>query len=171
MPSGLADPVAEWYLGAARELPWRAPGVDAWSVLVSEVMLQQTPVTRVLPAWTGWLQRWPRPADLAAEPPGEAVRMWGRLGYPRRALRLHACARMIVERFGGRVPCEIDELESLPGIGAYTARAVAVFAHGRRHPVVDTNVRRVVARAVLGQADAGRPSAGRDHAAVEALLP
>lgn len=169
--SALPDAVRTWYDKAARDLPWRAPGVGAWPVLVSEVMLQQTPVGRVLPAWTAWLQRWPTPADLAADSPGEAVRMWGKLGYPRRALRLVECARQIVARHGGTVPSDVAELERLPGIGAYTARAVAVFAYGTRHPVVDTNVRRVVARAVNGRGEAGPPSVARDHAAVEALLP
>ncbi len=163
--------VSAWYAQASRQLPWRAAAVGAWPVLVSEVMLQQTPVARVLPVWTAWLQRWPTPAALADDSAGEAVRRWGKLGYPRRALRLHACARELVAHHGGVVPADVDELERLPGIGTYTARAVAVFAYGRRHPVVDTNVRRVVARAVLGQGDAGPPSATRDHATVEALLP
>jgi A/G-specific adenine glycosylase len=135
------------------------------------MMLQQTPVARVLPAYEAWLARWPTPAALAADPAGEAVRMWGRLGYPRRALRLHEAARAVAERHGGVVPAELDELLALPGVGAYTARAVAAFAYGRRHPVVDTNVRRVVARAVRGQGDAGPPSTARDLAAVQALLP
>ena len=135
------------------------------------MMLQQTPVARVLPAYEAWLARWPTPADLAGEPAGEAVRMWGRLGYPRRALRLHEAAAAIAERHRGVVPAELDELLALPGVGAYTARAVAAFAYGRRHPVVDTNVRRVVARAVQGQGDAGPPSTARDLAAVEMLLP
>ncbi len=140
-------------------------------MLVSEIMLQQTPVARVLPAYAAWLPRWPTPAALAAEPPGEAVRMWGKLGYPRRALRLHECARELVDRFGGEVPADVDALLSLPGIGAYTARAVAAFAFGQRQPVVDTNVRRVVARAVAGNGDAGpavdgaRPGRGRGAAA------
>lgn len=167
----VADRVLDWYALAARDLPWRRPGVGAWAVLVSEVMLQQTPVARVLPAYEAWLARWPAPADLAAEPPGEAVRRWGKLGYPRRAMRLHACAREIVTRHGGVVPAEIAALESLPGIGSYTARAVASFAYGQRHPVVDTNVRRVVARAVRAQAETGPPSVARDHAAVAELLP
>jgi A/G-specific adenine glycosylase len=170
-PTDVADAVAQWYPGAARDLPWRAPGTDAWAVLVSEVMLQQTPVARVEPAWEAWLRRWPTPADLAAAAPGDAVRMWGRLGYPRRALRLHECARAVVARFGGRVPSDVTDLESLPGVGSYTARAVAVFGYGLRHPVVDTNVRRVVARAVAGQAAAGPPAVRRDEAAVAALLP
>jgi A/G-specific adenine glycosylase len=165
------DDVIAWYDGCGRDLPWRAPDAGAWAVLVSEVMLQQTPVARVLPAYRAWLGRWPTPAALAAAAPGDAVRMWGKLGYPRRALRLHACVRALVERHGGAVPSDVAELESLPGVGPYTARAVAVFAHGARHPVVDTNVRRVLARFLLGRADAGSPSARRDHARLAALLP
>ena len=171
MPASLSSTVSAWYRRAARTLPWREPGVGAWPVLVSEVMLQQTPVNRVLPAYTAWLARWPNPAALAADSPGEAVRMWAKLGYPRRALRLHECAVAIVERFEGVVPADVHDLESLPGIGSYTARAVAVFAYGHRHPVVDTNVRRVAARAVDGQAEPGPPSTRRDQATVEALLP
>jgi A/G-specific adenine glycosylase len=167
----LCDAVSEWYQQAARDLPWRVPGVGAWPVLVSEVMLQQTPVSRVLPAWRAWVERWPTPAELAAASAGDAVRMWGKLGYPRRALRLHECARTLVARHGGVVPSDVAELESLPGVGAYTARAVAVFAYGARHPVVDVNVRRVVARAVDGQGRPAPPSAAGDHAAVAALLP
>lgn len=167
----LADEVLTWYDEHARDLPWRRPGVGAWPVLVSEVMLQQTPVSRVLPAWEAWLRRWPSPAAQAADSPGEAVRMWGRLGYPRRALRLHDCARTLIDRHDGEVPSDVDALLALPGVGGYTARAVAAFAYGQRQPVVDTNVRRFVARAVLGQADAGPASATRDHAALEPLLP
>jgi A/G-specific adenine glycosylase len=167
----LAQLVSEWYDESARDLPWRAPGVGAWPVLVSEVMLQQTPVARVLPAWTAWLARWPTPTALAAASPGDAVRMWGKLGYPRRALRLHECAQAVVTRFGGAVPSTVAELETLPGVGVYTARAVAVFALGQRHPVVDTNVRRVVARAILGRGEAGPAAPARDHATVAALLP
>lgn len=167
----LAALVSEWYAEHARDLPWRAPGVSAWAVLVSEVMLQQTPVNRVLPVWREWLSRWPHPQDLAVEPAAEVIRAWGRLGYPRRALRLHECARALVERHDGVVPRDVDALLALPGIGSYTARAVAVFSYGDRHPVVDTNVRRFVARAVAGDADAGPPRATADLAAVEALLP
>jgi A/G-specific adenine glycosylase len=165
----LASTVSHWYVRAARDLPWRRPGVDPWAVLVSEVMLQQTQVARVLPAYAAWLDRWPTPQALAADPPGEAVRMWGRLGYPRRALRLHACAVTVVERFGGRLPTTVPELLALPGVGDYTARAVVAFAHRRRVPVVDTNVRRVVARTVQGRADA--PVTRADLPLVEALLP
>src|SRR2546428_7192567 len=151
----LAYTATRWYLANARDLPWRRPGVGAWGVLVSEVMLQQTPVARVSPVWLEWLARWPSAAALADDVPAAAIRAWGRLGYPRRALRLHECARAVVHRFGGTVPANVDDLVALPGIGPYTARAVAVFAYGHRHPVVDTNVRRLVARAVSGRAVAG----------------
>ncbi|MGZ4502182.1 MAG: A/G-specific adenine glycosylase [Nocardioidaceae bacterium] len=144
----LLDPVLDWYAASARDLPWRRPGTSPWAVLVSELMLQQTPVSRVLPVYEAWLERWPTPADLAAEPSGEAVRAWGRLGYPRRALRLHACAVAITEQHDGVVPDRYDELLALPGVGDYTAAAVASFAYGRAHAVLDTNVRRVLGRAL-----------------------
>ena len=136
------------------------PGPVPWPVLVSEVMLQQTPVARVVPAWTAWLERWPTPADLAAASPGDAVRMWGKLGYPRRALRLHECARAIVARFDGAVPADVGDA----GVAARHRHATPPgrspsSRYGQRHPVVDTNVRRVVARAVLGPGRTpGRPS-------------
>jgi A/G-specific adenine glycosylase len=167
----LDDSVLAWYADHARDLPWRGPDASAWSVLVSEVMLQQTPVARVLPVHAAWLHRWPTPADLAAEPSGEAVRAWGRLGYPRRALRLHTAATAIVERYAGDVPDSYDELLTLPGVGDYTAAAVAAFAFGRRHVVLDTNVRRVFARALAGVEFPGVSvrRAERDQAA--AVLP
>ena len=167
----IAPAVNQWFLANRRDLPWRREGFGAWGILVSEIMLQQTPVARVLPRLEQWLQRWPTPADLAASPPGDAVRAWERLGYPRRALRLHAAAVAITEQHGGVVPSDVDALLALPGIGDYTARAVAAFAFGLRHPVVDTNVRRVIARAVLGQGEAGPPSTRRDLAEMESLLP
>jgi A/G-specific adenine glycosylase len=148
--SPLHRPVLDWYAGNARELPWRQASATPWAVLVSEAMLQQTPVARVLPVYERWLALWPTPAALAAAAPGKAVREWGRLGYPRRALRLHAAAAAIVERHGGEVPSAYDELLALPGVGRYTAAAVASFAFGQAHAVVDTNVRRVLARAVTG---------------------
>ncbi len=144
--------VLDWYAADRRDLPWRAPGVSAWAVLVSEVMLQQTPVDRVLPVYEQWLARWPTPAALAAEPAGAAVAAWGRLGYPRRALRLHAAAVACRDVHGGVVPAEPDQLRSLPGVGEYTAAAVAAFAHGRRTLVLDTNVRRVLTRVLAGEA-------------------
>ncbi|HCT79744.1 MAG TPA: adenine glycosylase [Micromonosporaceae bacterium] len=166
MPSFLAEQTSAWYQQNARDLPWRAEGVGAWAILISEVMLQQTPVSRVLPAWHEWTQRWPTPADLAATPAGEAIRAWGRLGYPRRAMRLHACAVALVERHGGEVPTQLEQMLALPGVGDYTARAVLTFAFGQRHPVVDTNVRRVVARVKHGVEDQAIPLVE-----VEELLP
>ncbi|MGH3827369.1 MAG: A/G-specific adenine glycosylase [Pseudonocardiaceae bacterium] len=160
-----------WFDAHARALPWREPGTTPWGVLVSEVMLQQTPVQRVAGVWTEWLARWPAPSSLAAETPGAAVRAWGKLGYPRRALRLHAAATIIAARYDDVVPDDVDVLLELPGIGAYTARAVAAFAYGHRVPVVDINVRRVVARAVHGMAEAGPPSTSRDLSDVERVLP
>lgn len=148
--SELHAPILRWYDEHARELPWRSPAATAWSVMVSEFMLQQTPVARVLPVHEQWLATWPTPAALAAEPAGSAVRAWGRLGYPRRALRLHAAATAVVAQHGGVVPSEYDDLKALPGVGDYTAAAIASFAYGRRHVVLDTNVRRVFARAVTG---------------------
>ncbi|CAH0182510.1 Adenine DNA glycosylase [Arthrobacter sp. Bi83] len=133
-------------------MPWRSAACPPWGVLVSEIMLQQTPVVRVLPVWEEWLRRWPEPADLAREPAGEAVRSWGRLGYPRRALRLHAAAVAIGQDHGGQVPADYAQLLSLPGVGSYTAAAVAAFAYGRRETVVDTNIRRVHARLFSGTA-------------------
>lgn len=169
--SEIAPAVVAWYRIARRDLPWRAEGFPAWGTLVSEFMLQQTPVVRVVPRLAEWLERWPTPAHLAASPSGEAVRAWDRLGYPRRALNLHAAAVAITERHGGKVPNDVDALLALPGVGPYTARAVAVFAFGSRHPVVDTNVRRVIARAVDGNALPGPAATRRDLAAMEALLP
>jgi A/G-specific adenine glycosylase len=148
--NALLEPVLDWYAEAARDLPWRRPGTSPWAVMVSEFMLQQTSVARVLPVYDAWLDRWPTPADLAAEPSGEAVRAWGRLGYPRRALRLHACAVAITARHDGQVPDGYDDLRALPGVGDYTAAAIASFAFGRAHAVLDTNVRRVLGRAVSG---------------------
>ncbi|KRC53994.1 MULTISPECIES: A/G-specific adenine glycosylase [unclassified Nocardioides] len=146
----LVEPILDWYDTHQRDLPWRRPEASPWSVLVSEFMLQQTPVVRVLPVHEAWLQRWPTPAALAAESSGEAVRAWGRLGYPRRALRLHAAAVAITQDHGGEVPASYDDLLALPGVGDYTAAAVAAFAYGQRQVVLDTNVRRVLARAVTG---------------------
>ena len=150
--TALHEALDTWFKANARELPWRARGCTPWGVLVSEIMLQQTPVVRVLPVWEEWLRRWPEPADLAQEPAGEAVRAWGRLGYPRRALRLHASAVAIGANHGGMVPGMYAELLELPGVGSYTAAAVAAFAFGRRETVVDTNIRRVHARLFSGAA-------------------
>lgn len=166
----LATPLIAWYRDNARVLPWRAPGFGAWGVLVSEFMLQQTPVARVIPRLEAWLDRWPTPRALAADAPADAVRQWDNLGYPRRALWLHRAAVEIGDRHDGVVPREVDALLALTGIGDYTARAVAVFAYGDRHPVVDTNTRRVLARAVGGRSQPGPPAKG-DLAAMAAILP
>lgn len=159
-----------WYDGAARDLPWRAADASPWAVLVSEVMLQQTPVARVLPAWTAWLERWPTPADCAQASPADVVRAWARLGYPRRALRLRECAIACVESHDGLVPSERADLLALPGIGTYTAAAVAAFAFGQRVAVVDTNVKRVRSRADAG-VDDPRPVTAADRTAVAGVLP
>ncbi|WP_304528904.1 A/G-specific adenine glycosylase [Blastococcus haudaquaticus] len=166
----VGDTIVDWYAGAARDLPWRRPGVDAWAVLVSEVMLQQTPVARVEPVWREWMDRWPTPGHLAAVAPADVIRAWGKLGYPRRALRLRETAVAVVERHGGVVPDDVAALEALPGIGTYTARAVACFGYGQPQPVVDTNVRRVVARLVHGWAEAGNARAA-DLTDIGALAP
>ncbi|WP_347133153.1 A/G-specific adenine glycosylase [Mycobacterium sp. DL] len=159
-----------WYAHAQRDLPWRRPGVSAWQILVSEFMLQQTPVARVEPIWLDWIARWPTPSATAAASAADVLRAWGKLGYPRRAKRLHECATMIAVEHADVVPDDVDTLLSLPGVGTYTARAVACFAYGQRVPVVDTNVRRVIARAVHGREDAGSPSP-RDLDDVARLLP
>ena len=139
--------------------------------MVSEFMLQQTPVSRVLPVYEQWLSRWPTPAALAADPAGEAVRAWGRLGYPRRALRLHAAATAIAQLHGGDVPRDHAQLLALPGIGEYTAAAVASFAYGQRHAVLDTNVRRVFARAVTGVEYPPQATTAAERRTAQKLLP
>jgi A/G-specific adenine glycosylase len=158
-----------WYDAAQRDLPWRRPGVSPWQVLVSEFMLQQTPVSRVQPIWEEWVDRWPTPSATAAASAADVLRAWGKLGYPRRAKRLHECATVIARDHADVVPDDVETLLGLPGVGGYTARAIACFAYGRRVPVVDTNVRRVVTRAVRGIADA--PASARDLVDVAALLP
>ncbi|MEV6700233.1 A/G-specific adenine glycosylase [Streptomyces sp. NPDC051453] len=167
----LHAPVIDWFAENARDLPWRHPDAGPWGVMVSEFMLQQTPVSRVLPVYEQWLARWPRPADLAKEASGEAVRAWGRLGYPRRALRLHGAAVAITERHGGNVPTAHSQLLSLPGIGEYTAAAVASFAYGQRHAVLDTNVRRVFARAVSGVQYPPNATTAAERKLARTLLP
>ncbi|TDC10053.1 A/G-specific adenine glycosylase [Streptomyces sp. 8K308] len=169
--TALHSRVIEWFGKHARDLPWRRPEAGAWGVMVSEFMLQQTPVNRVLPVYEEWLRRWPRPADLAADAPGEAVRAWGRLGYPRRALRLHSAAAAIAERHGGEVPTDHHQLLALPGVGEYTAAAVASFAYGQRHAVLDTNVRRVFARAVTGTQFPPNATTAAERKLARMLLP
>ena len=141
-----------WFGSHARDLPWRAADCSPWGVLVSELMLQQTPVARVEPTWRAWMERWPTPRDLADASTADVLRAWGRLGYPRRALRLQECARTISREHAGIVPSAEDALVALPGIGAYTAAAVVAFAYRRRSVVLDTNVRRVLGRLMDGTA-------------------
>ncbi|MFQ4147958.1 A/G-specific adenine glycosylase [Arthrobacter sp. LAPM80] len=162
--------IQEWFKREARDLPWRGD-CSAWGILVSEIMLQQTPVVRVQPVWEEWLGRWPTPADFAAAPAADVLRAWGKLGYPRRALRLHAAAMEIVEKHRGAVPDTYDELLELPGVGTYTAAAVAAFAFGRRTTVVDTNIRRVHARLVIGQALPAPALTAAEMALAADLLP
>jgi A/G-specific adenine glycosylase len=143
--------VITWFESHARTLPWREPGCSPWGVLVSEVMLQQTPVDRVVPRWQEWMTRWPTPADLAASPVSEPLRMWDRLGYPRRARWLWECAGIITTHHGGQVPSNEHDLRQLPGIGQYTAAAICAFAFHQRALALDTNVRRVIDRHWQGE--------------------
>ena len=166
-----ATELLSWYGREQRDLPWRRPGVTPWQILVSEFMLQQTPVARVEPIWLDWIARWPTPSATASASAADVLRAWGKLGYPRRAKRLHECAIAIAADHDDEVPSDVETLLSLPGIGTYTARAIACFAYRQRVPVVDTNVRRVIARAVHGRADASASSSPRDLVDVEALLP
>lgn len=163
--------VVDWYRGHARDLPWRRSGTSAYAVLVSEVMSQQTPVARVVPAWQEWMRRWPDATALAGAQRAEVLLVWGRLGYPRRALRLVEAARAVVERHGGQLPQDRDQLLALPGVGDYTAGAVLAFAYGRRALTLDTNVRRVLARAAGGQALPAPSLTRAERERAEALLP
>jgi A/G-specific adenine glycosylase len=169
--SRLHEPVLDWYAAHARDLPWRRADASAWAVMVSEFMLQQTPVARVLPVYDAWMRAWPTPSALAAAAPGEAVRAWGRLGYPRRALRLHSAAQAIADRHEGQVPADRETLRELPGVGDYTAAAVSTFAFGRRNAVLDTNVRRVLARATAGDALPATSVTATERQRADALLP
>lgn len=163
--------VLSWYADHQRDLPWRSADRTPWGVLVSEIMLAQTPVDRVVPYWTTWLARWPAPERLAEATPADAVRAWGRLGYPRRALRLHGAAVACVERFEGEVPSSYQDLRTLPGVGDYTAAAVVAFGFGGRAVVLDTNVRRVLARAFGARALPGPSVTVVERALAAAVLP
>ena len=154
-----------WGDAHLRDLPWRRTR-DPWAVLVSEVMAQQTGVGRVVPYYERFLARFPTPAACAAAPLGEVLRLWTGLGYNRRAVNLHACARAVVDRHGGTLPPDLAALRALPGVGPYTARAVLAFAFERDVGVVDTNVGRVLARWE------GRPLHGAEaQARADALVP
>lgn len=163
--------VLDWFAQNARDLPWRAPATSPWGVLVSEVMAQQTPVGRVAPRWVEWMARWPGPRELAAAPIMDVLRAWDRLGYPQRALRLAASARVVVEQWDGELPRTEVELRTLPGVGEYTAAAVVAFAYGERAVVLDTNVRRVLARLVGGVALPAPSLTRAERNRAAALLP
>jgi A/G-specific adenine glycosylase len=163
--------VLSWYATNARDLPWRRPDATPWAIMVSEFMLQQTPVERVRGPWQTWLERWPTPASLAAAAAGDAVRAWGRLGYPRRALRLHHAAQMIMNDFDGQVPEDRESLLRLPGVGAYTAAAIRTFAYGRREMVLDTNVRRLLTRLAQGVAYSSSAPTEQERTLAERLTP
>lgn len=171
LPDTAIPAVLDWYDAHARDLPWRDGRTTPWGVLVSEIMLQQTPVARVEPRWREWMHRWPTPRDLAQAPTAEVLRMWDRLGYPRRALRLQECARAVTERFAGELPRDEQVLRSLPGIGEYTAAAVTAFAHQERAVVADTNVRRVLARVVSGVAQCGPALTAAERVRIAACVP
>lgn len=171
LTSQVIEAICAWFDANGRDLPWRRPGTSAWGVLVSEVMSQQTPMSRVIGPWHEWMNRWPTPDDLAEEDSGEAVAAWGRLGYPRRALRLHSCAVAIATEHDGVVPNSYDELVALPGIGDYTASAVVSFAFGGRATVLDTNVRRLIARAESGIANCPTSVTKAERVVADALVP
>lgn len=169
--TSIVDATINWYVTAQRDFPWRDPDISPWGVLLSEVMSQQTQMSRVEPKWREFMDLWPTPTAMADSSVAEVIRRWDRLGYPRRAVNLHRCATAIVEDHGGVVPADRDALLALPGIGTYTSAAVASFAFGLREPVIDTNIRRVLARAVNGEAVAWAANAKRDDAEMLALLP
>lgn len=141
--------ITDWFKKNKRDLPWRK--TDAWGVLVSEIMLQQTPVQRVLPIYNEWMKRWPTPSDLATATPAEVITAWGRLGYPRRALRLHECAKEITENHKGVIPSTEIELRKLPGVGEYTSAAIVAFAFKGSSLVLDINIRRLFSRLYKGE--------------------
>lgn len=141
--------ITAWFKENKRDLPWRKS--DAWGVLVSEIMLQQTPVQRVLPIYQEWMKRWPTAADLAKATPAQVITAWGRLGYPRRALRLYECAKVITTEHKGIIPKEEIELRKLPGVGEYTAAAMVAFAFQGKSLVLDINIRRLFSRLYQGE--------------------
>ena len=165
----LEKPIVNWFKRNKRDLPWRT--TTPWGVMVSEYMLQQTPVNRVLPKWIEWMERWPTPKDLAAATPAQVITAWGRLGYPRRALRLHAAAQIIAEDFNNEVPEDELTLQQLPGIGEYTAAAIAAFAFDQRTLVMDVNIRRVLTRVIDGNEHPKPAPTSREKARRLALLP
>lgn len=167
----VAVALAEWWHASARDLPWRFGRATPWGVLVSEVMSQQTQMSRVVPYWNDWMERWPDAAALAGAAKSDVITAWGRLGYPRRALRLQECARVVASDYGNELPQTYDELLALPGIGDYTAGAVMSFAFGERIAVVDTNIRRVLSRVFLGVESLGGAASPAERALAKRVLP
>lgn len=167
----VAVALAEWWHASARDLPWRFGRATPWGVLVSEVMSQQTQMSRVVPYWNDWMERWPDAASLAGAAKSDVITAWGRLGYPRRALRLQECARVVASDYGNELPQTYDELLALPGIGDYTASAVMSFAFGERIAVVDTNIRRVLSRVFLGVESLGGAASPAERALAKRVLP
>lgn len=167
----VADALAEWWHASARDLPWRFGRTTAWGVLVSEVMSQQTQMSRVVPYWNDWMERWPDAVALADAAKADVITAWGRLGYPRRALRLQECARVVASDYDNKLPRTYDELLALPGIGDYTASAVMSFAFGERIAVVDTNIRRVLSRVFLGEESLGGAARPAERALAKQMLP
>lgn len=165
----LHQPVLTWYQENKRDLPWRDS--DPWGVLVSEIMLQQTPVARVLPIYMQWMKRWPTAASLAAATPAEVITAWGRLGYPRRALRLHECAKVITSQYHGVVPQREEELRALPGVGEYTSAALVAFAFNGRSLVLDINIRRLFSRVIDGVEVPKAAPTKSERVAREELIP
>ena len=167
--NSLEKPITQWFAKNKRDLPWRA--TSPWGVMVSEFMLQQTPVARVLPKWNEWMQRWPTPAELALATPAQVITAWGRLGYPRRALRLHESAKIIARDFNNEVPESEEVLRSLPGIGDYTAAAISAFAFGANTLVMDVNIRRVLVRVLDGKEHPISSPTVRERESRLAILP
>ena len=161
--SSIEKEILFWFENNERDLPWRK--TTPWGVMVSEFMLQQTPVSRVLPKWNEWMERWPTPADLAAASTADVITAWGRLGYPRRCLRLHESSKVIAADFNNEVPKDENVLRTLPGVGEYTAAAIAAFAYQEPSLVLDVNIRRVFGRVFDGvQYPIGTPTnAERAH--------
>jgi A/G-specific adenine glycosylase len=167
--NSLEKPITQWFAKNKRELPWRS--TSPWGVMVSEFMLQQTPVARVLPKWNEWMARWPTPVELAKATPAQVITAWGRLGYPRRALRLHESAKIIARDFNNEVPESEEVLRSLPGIGDYTAAAISAFAFGANTLVMDVNIRRVLVRALDGKEYPTSSPTVRERESRLAILP
>lgn len=161
--------ISSWFKKNKRDLPWRK--TDSWGILVSEFMLQQTPVNRVLPVYNQWMERWPTAARLAKATPAEVITAWGRLGYPRRALRLHECAKVITADYKGKIPTTEVELRKLPGVGEYTAAAMVAFAFSGRSLVLDINIRRLFVRLFDGAESPLTSATKTEKARYEELIP